>query len=670
MDAIDPKNRVMFGEFYTPDWLAEKICLDTIDDAFIQKQIDNHTAGVPVHGVLDPACGSGTFLYHAARRIMNSKPLRDSYMNEDSRRDFVLQMIRGMDIHPVAVEMARANMGRIFSGASSDSINIHQGDSLLITRPDTGLHAISEDSLVIFTPGKKQFMIPTGFLDDAEGIRRFVLSARDDRDMPPGLGHYLPLAAREMLLENHQKLRKVIQKEGNGVWAWYIMNQAAPLLLRRNKVGRIVSNPPWVRYNKIYDRTRKNEVRRLAGDLKLWVGKNVSTSFDISQLFVARCSDLYLQDGGWSTWVLPHGALFGDSWSEFRNKKSKAMTGKWNLGRLPFTNSPTCVLFFGPPQDDCKMKKTQRGLLNPAARWSAVADVIERGPLPEFPKEPSAWVDGKGSPLARNGATLFPHCLVKIDTMWETELGYSITTTPSSHTPWSELGSMEGEIPRGWLHRVLYFKDLMPFCIPTTTPCVLPIVGGDWDPDRLRNVFYRLAFDNYKMHCGLGSGTPQNLEERYNYQNTLFAQFGRTGPQVLYNTAGDNLYAARMRDIRIIDTGLFTVPCNSQREALYLTAILNAPALLDVFIVARQSDRHFVGHIWRKIPIPRYDASNNAHNELVRLARQAERAAEAAWDPDTTEKRNRNNIKRELAACGVSGDINDVVREMFPNHAV
>ena len=42
------------------DWLAEKICLETIDDGFIQEQLDYFNSGEPVHGVLDPACGSGT----------------------------------------------------------------------------------------------------------------------------------------------------------------------------------------------------------------------------------------------------------------------------------------------------------------------------------------------------------------------------------------------------------------------------------------------------------------------------------------------------------------------------------------------------------------------------------------------------------------------------------
>ena len=105
MNAVPPKHRMLFGEYYTPDWLAEKVCGLTIDDTYIREQLDNHHAGKPVQGVLDPACGSGTFLCQAARRIVNSEPLGKSPLDGDDRRRFVLSMISGMDIHPVAVEM-------------------------------------------------------------------------------------------------------------------------------------------------------------------------------------------------------------------------------------------------------------------------------------------------------------------------------------------------------------------------------------------------------------------------------------------------------------------------------------------------------------------------------------------------------------------------------------
>ena len=405
-------------------------------------------------------------------------------------------------------------------------------------------------------------------------------------------------------------------------------------------------------------------MERMSHDLGLWVGGNVSTSSDISQLFVVRCTDLYLQKGGWSSWVLPHGALYGGSWRAFRNKTRDSVTGKWDMGRLPFPNTPTCVLWFGPKQLDGKLVKKQRGQLDPSASWETVYSMTKLQTLPTFPEEQSEWLDGK-RPLARAGATLFPHCFVKIDRITP---DYKITTRRSMHPPWKKLDVFTGVVPREWIHECLFFTNLMPFHIPNATPCLLPIVNDDWDPDRKNNDLYRFMYDTYETHRGKGKNTPKTLEKQYNFSNKLFAQFERTGPQVLYNASGDNLHAARMDGFRLIDGKLFSVLCKSDDEALFLTAILNAPALLDAFRAARQSDRDFVGHIWRKIPVPRYCHTNHTHRTLVRLSKEAECVAADTYDPDITEKRNRSHIKAELALQGISGRIDDVVRRLFPNH--
>jgi type I restriction-modification system DNA methylase subunit len=51
---VDPKDRHDLGEYYTPDWLAAKI----VDQCFESR---------PEAAVLDPTCGSGTFLYQTIR---------------------------------------------------------------------------------------------------------------------------------------------------------------------------------------------------------------------------------------------------------------------------------------------------------------------------------------------------------------------------------------------------------------------------------------------------------------------------------------------------------------------------------------------------------------------------------------------------------------------------
>lgn len=54
---VDLEQRHDLGEYYAPDWLASRIVAAAVDAPLEQR-------------VLDPACGSGTFLFHAVRRLI------------------------------------------------------------------------------------------------------------------------------------------------------------------------------------------------------------------------------------------------------------------------------------------------------------------------------------------------------------------------------------------------------------------------------------------------------------------------------------------------------------------------------------------------------------------------------------------------------------------------
>jgi hypothetical protein len=60
--VIAPDTRHRLGEYYTPDWLAAAMVEKAVDDPLQQR-------------VLDPACGSGTFLFQAVR-VGRHLPLR------------------------------------------------------------------------------------------------------------------------------------------------------------------------------------------------------------------------------------------------------------------------------------------------------------------------------------------------------------------------------------------------------------------------------------------------------------------------------------------------------------------------------------------------------------------------------------------------------------------
>ena len=80
------------GEYYTPDWLADRVVAATVTDPLNQR-------------VLDPSCGSGTFVFHAVRAYLSAAEAAGIGLREAVAG--VVTHVLGMDIHPVAVTLAR-----------------------------------------------------------------------------------------------------------------------------------------------------------------------------------------------------------------------------------------------------------------------------------------------------------------------------------------------------------------------------------------------------------------------------------------------------------------------------------------------------------------------------------------------------------------------------------
>ena len=89
-ELVDPETRHDLGEFYTPDWLAHRM---------VNKLLEINPSG----SLLDPACGSGTFLYLAI------KEKRARLGDSQKTLNHILESVYGADIHPLAVIVAKTN---------------------------------------------------------------------------------------------------------------------------------------------------------------------------------------------------------------------------------------------------------------------------------------------------------------------------------------------------------------------------------------------------------------------------------------------------------------------------------------------------------------------------------------------------------------------------------
>lgn len=306
---IDRSQRHGLGEYYTPDWLAAKIVRRAITHPLDQR-------------VLDPACGSGTFLFHAVRAFLAEA--EKSKVPTHERASRATAQIAGMDIHPVATIIARvtyllalapvlgARKGRI-------SIPVYVGDAmqLSVQRMLTGEELIvpvpappAEAPRGKIATGEKTLRFPESvcrdplLLDDVVyRMQTFSEQNRTPRDFrtairPLGVKDESALAE----LEATYKLFDDPRRSGrNSIWVYVARNLSRPIYLAapQRKADVVVGNPPWLAFRHM-KKDLQTRFRALAKGEHIYVGGKLATQSDLSALFFARCAALYLKENGTS----------------------------------------------------------------------------------------------------------------------------------------------------------------------------------------------------------------------------------------------------------------------------------------------------------------------------------------------------------------------------------
>ena len=667
MEMVDKEYRHLYGEYYTPDWLAEKLCEEVIDDGYIREHIEAYFNGKYGGCVTDPSCGSGTFLYHAAKRIMESEIVKAATMTDAQITDMLVKTLVGIDIHPVAVEMTKANLIRVLPHKPQSPLRVYQGDSLQVDRDikkDQSLIEAENNLFVIRSRGGKKICFPLEFImyeSFATDVERFSTAASRSESFPPGLGNNLSREKKDVLLEAFQTLTDVCHTEGNDIWAWYTINRVGVYKLG-GTASRLISNPPWVRASFIQNRTRKTEVEKLAKALGVWAGGKNATSINLGAVFVIQCVKLYGMNNAVSGWVLPWSAIKSNNWQAYRNRAQADVV--WDLGRLPFPkHSEACVNIFGVEKKVPHKMKLNKDAEPPRQHdsWSTVEAKTTFVRITKRKKMASAWFKGTRA-MARQGATITPLCLLELLD------GYNIkdgsvrgVTVRSTQGNWKGRGSYDVVVPEMWLHEILTGNNLLPYTWGEPRRVVIPIDSdGNFLDGADENEYWKKALGLYNTHRGSGSNTPKTLDAQLDFNGKLSNQFPISeGTTVICNGSGSSLRAARLKKKRLIDHTLYRISTKSINEALFLAAILNADCMQARYYDTKPSKFHINTNFWFEIPIPRFDKNNPDHVELAKLSKRAESVATSAI------KMTKNGIRDALREDGVSRDIDLTVARVM-----
>ena len=705
---VGERDRKVFGEYYTPDWLAGLIVEELLDEAWCDRAIaaaiadERNQARLEGVGFLDPACGSGTILYFAAQRLLDAPALEGH--TAARRAAVVARLVNGIDVHPVAAEIARATLLRALPAeppGGKAGIRIYEGDSLLVNADDeNSLFRPMNGEIRIVTPQGRELLLPRSFVDlptFTDDLRRLVEEAGAGRPLSADIRNSVPEEDRAAVESCHATFVEIVAEEGNSVWTWYIANTTGPIRLSDQKVDRIVANPPWVSMADIQAEVRKRDLERFAGsDLDLWTGGRNAPHFDIAQLFIKRARELYLVDPDRdpAAWIVKKSALRAESWAKFREWHEPVLAQSLDLEAVqPFGGGDArrcCVLF----------ERRRSASLAPGsaagALWAFCPDrrpeahtspdrarellVFADSPV-ALPRRPSGYVNQRLRTPFRQGASVSPRVLVVVEEIADGPRAQEVTVTTvrSKKKPWKELEPHTGVIPAHWVRDLLTSKQMLAFAVlPELPRAIVPTnaVGRlEEAPERV-SPFWRVLDAAYDEFRGRGRNTPETLIAQLDHNDKLSRQLIRAGTRrtlVLYPKSGDIMRGARSEPGSfVVDDTLYYYNAASAGEAGYLTALLNAPCLSRAFHESRTSGRDFHQHPWRAIPIPRYDAADEMHRELARLCNRAERAAEN-WLTRQTGRYGQvaasSRIRSVLDERGISVALDRAAATILPEHA-
>lgn len=703
--VISTEQRHDLGEYYTPDWLADRVVTTVVTDPFNMK-------------VLDPSCGSGTFLFHSVRRYLEAASSA-GYNNAESLSG-VCRAVSGIDVHPVAVTLARVTYllaigaERLQGDRTELSIPVYLGDSL---QWDQEANLLTIDSLVIETSTphgsgqgsllSRPLSFPRSLLADPIRFDKLVEDlAKKAAGRRPGskatLGSTFRLFAvdeadQPVLEETFRTMCELHDRGRNHIWGYFVRNLARPIWqsLPENQVDVLVGNPPWLSY-RFMPAPMQESFRRMSEDRKLWAGSAVAPHQDLSGLFLVRSSELYLKQGGRIGFVMPFAALSRRQFAGFRTgnyplatKPTKiAFDTPWDLHKIKpsIFPVPPCVIFGRRSTTPTPMPKIadewSGRVTHHNASWNSVASSLSVTAAGRV--EPSTLATREISPYGQHfsqGATIVPRVLFVVTDAPVSPLGIGAgrralqpRRSANEKMPWREIELDPSVVETRFVFPMHLGETLLPFRLLDPLEVVLPWDGEhllDLDNDVLDfypgfSAWWKRANDVWKANR---SSDRLSLLEQIDFQKKLSNEFPIAEHRVVYNASGMYLAASRIEDRTVVvDKSLYWGATTNADEARYLTAIMNSDsftlALRPLQSRGEHNPRHFDKLVF-EVPFPTFNPSDPLHQQLVDAATLAEGVAASVELPKSSFQSQRRTVRRALQMDGVAGHLDTLVARLI-----
>ena len=372
------------GEYYTPDWLADLVLDELGYD------------GDPDKRLLDPACGSGTFLVMAINRV---KVWFDEHRHEcgfceDELLRKILSNIIGFDLNPLAVMAARTNyllaIRDLLRHGGNMELPIYLCDSIMTPSEYGDLFAGGLGKVNKLKTSAGEFLIPTEVAGKREVIGKYAdtleTCIRDEYDADDFVKQCqtegIPVDEEQLHKDLYRQLQVLDGNNQNGIWARIIKNAFAPLFIET--VDYVAGNPPWVNWESLPEDYR-DSMKGLWVEYGLFTlsgsaGRLGGGKKDLSMLFVYSAVDNYLENAGRLGFVITQSVFktqgAGDGFRRFYYERDEKI---WRLKPLAVHDMSAMQVFEGATNRTAVFvcQKTKRPFNYPVkyTSWSGVSRV-------------------------------------------------------------------------------------------------------------------------------------------------------------------------------------------------------------------------------------------------------------------------------------------------------
>ena len=655
MEFTPAPMRHALGEYYTPDWLASHV----IDAA----------GWNPTQSLLDPTCGSGTFILEGLRRRL------ESASPSSSARE-LLAGLYGFDLNPLAVLTARASIVVFLSGRFDPSdpvlLPVFLADAINTADPDGGIFKHS----ILTEKGERTFSIPIALAEASDfflvmsHLKSLIdasLSCKEIMNSLRTLSHTIRSLSTfdlNVLTETVESLIDLHRNHWNGIWCLILFDRIEAGCIR--DIDLVVGNPPWVKWSNL-PRSYAEFIKPLCDRMDIfsddvWVGGIQS---DISTVVTYRALERFVRKGG-SLAFLITGTVFKNEssqgfrrWTLHTENSAEPMTVELvedYASLRPFegtVNWPTLLLIRRNGKSTHYPVKYRRFLKANKDVTSKLSLFEELLAMPVPGTDAGPWIVGTNLELctwstlfnstnspayrARKGVTTDANGIFFVNTQTISDHRFvRISNDPLREGRRRDIPKRSAVVEKDDVYPLLRGRDVQRFiAVPPSGQCIVVpqqgMFGDETLPVTRPRMFaflapFRTILEQRSSYRRFQRGKP--FWSVWSTGDYTFAPY----KVVWKEMSGHGFVAAYVdscdfcgdKKVIVPDHKVYFVPVQSEDEAAYLTAFLNSRIVADA-ISAYSSALSLGTSVTDYLNIPQFNKDNTTMVALSQMAKSFKR---------------------------------------------